>query len=235
MLALAATRFCSAARISGRRSSSADGNPGGTSGGSSCCVKSWPRTIAPGLWPSSRADLILGLLDLLLDLRDGLRGGIDQLLGLAQIEQRRDAAALPVDGQLQRFLPGGQRAPGNFQFVVQFAQMQISGGHVADQGGDHGLAVLLGAQQIRARRLRRAPQLSPDIDFERKQIERRRAQIAILRQAGTMPASGVCAVAREPVDLYGCRWRPTCGNWLERVMPRLARASSTRATASRRS
>ena len=38
-LALAAIRFCSAARISGRRSSSADGRPAGTSGGSSCSVK----------------------------------------------------------------------------------------------------------------------------------------------------------------------------------------------------
>src|ERR1700676_145078 len=36
MFALADTRFCSAANMSGRLWSNSDGNPGGTSGGNSC-------------------------------------------------------------------------------------------------------------------------------------------------------------------------------------------------------
>ncbi len=45
-----------------------------------------------GGFAQQQPDLIFGLFDLLLDHGDGLRRGVHQLLGLAQVEQRRDAA-----------------------------------------------------------------------------------------------------------------------------------------------
>jgi hypothetical protein len=63
----------------------------------------------------------------LLKHRDRLLRGIHQLLGLAQIEQRGDAAGLPVDREVQGVLAGGERGLRNFQFVVQFTQMEIIG------------------------------------------------------------------------------------------------------------
>ena len=47
-----------------------------------------------GIFRDQQADAILGLLDLLLEHRDRLRRRIDQLLGLAQVEQRGHAACL---------------------------------------------------------------------------------------------------------------------------------------------
>jgi hypothetical protein len=49
--AFAAIRSCSAWRRSGRRSSSSDGSPAGTGGGTSAC-SGWPARIGPGLRPS---------------------------------------------------------------------------------------------------------------------------------------------------------------------------------------
>src|SRR5882762_3839991 len=60
--------------------------------------------------------------------------------------------------------------------------MQVSGGDIAHQRGDYGLAVLFRAQQIRAGRLRGAAKPSPDIYFERKKTQRRLAKIAVLRR-----------------------------------------------------
>ena len=82
--------------------------------------------------------------------------------------------------KVQRILPGGERRLRNLQLVIQFAQMQVSGGDIAHQGDHHRLAVLFRAQQIRARRLRGAPKPSPDVHFERKKIQRRLTPIAIL-------------------------------------------------------
>ncbi len=64
------SRASSAARISGRRSSSADGSPAGTSGGISCSMNLRPRTTAPGFSSEQEADLVFRLLDLLLQWRE---------------------------------------------------------------------------------------------------------------------------------------------------------------------
>jgi len=93
------------------------------------------------------------------------------LLGLSQIEQSGNAARLTADRQVQRILPGGERGPRNLQLVVQLAQMQVSGGYIAHQRGHYRFAVLLRAQQIRARSLRGAPKPSPDVHLERKKIQ----------------------------------------------------------------
>ena len=51
MRAFASTMRCSAARRSGRCSSSAEGSPAGTSGGIGCSFSAMPRATAPGLRP----------------------------------------------------------------------------------------------------------------------------------------------------------------------------------------
>ena len=51
-----------------------------------------------------QADLILGLLDLLLQHGNGRSRGIHQLLRLPEIQQRRDATALPRLYETQRIL-----------------------------------------------------------------------------------------------------------------------------------
>ena len=123
---------------------------------------------------------------------------------------------------------------GDLQFVVQLAQAEVSGGHIAHQRGHDGFAVLFRAQQIGARGFGRPAQPSPDVHFKGEQIERRLPQVRFCE--GTNDAgSGSCAVARQPSGGQIPAGIRHCGNWLERVMPRLARASSTRATASRRS
>ena len=53
MAALKATSSCSVWRMSGRRSSSADGNPAGTSGACGCSVRLRPRGTGCGLFPSN--------------------------------------------------------------------------------------------------------------------------------------------------------------------------------------
>ena len=50
--AVAAVSCCSACRMSGRRSSSSEGNPAGTAGGSVCSVSARPRGIRAGFLPS---------------------------------------------------------------------------------------------------------------------------------------------------------------------------------------
>ncbi len=50
--ALAERRSCSFWRMSGRRSSSADGSPAGTSAGSNSWSREWLRVIGPGFCPS---------------------------------------------------------------------------------------------------------------------------------------------------------------------------------------
>src|SRR5262252_3771553 len=49
--ALAETSCCSACRTSGRRSSSAEGRPAGTCGGTFCSVRLAPRAMGPGFRP----------------------------------------------------------------------------------------------------------------------------------------------------------------------------------------
>ena len=89
--------------------SNAEGKPAGTSGGSSCSVRLRPRTTSPGFFPSSRLIWFSVCSICCCSSGNRFRGGAHQLFALAQIEQRGDAAALPVLDQPQRFLAGAQR------------------------------------------------------------------------------------------------------------------------------
>ena len=119
--------------MSGRRSSSDEGNPAGTSGkcGSSGQLQS-ARHIA-GVLAKQRADQILLLPDLLLDGGDGPRGVIDQLLRLAHIEQRRGAVVNQQLRESQRILVRGQGALGNVELQILRAENEICGGNARHQ------------------------------------------------------------------------------------------------------
>ena len=89
----------------------------------------------------------------------------------------------------------------DFEGVVEFAQREVRSGHVADQRSDYGLAVFLGAQEVRAGRFGGAPQPAPNIDFKRQQLHRGRSEIAILRRKkrGRQRRS---AIPGETIDLH---------------------------------
>ena len=88
------------------------------------------------------------------------------MLRLPQVQQRGDTAALTILGQAKRVLPRGQRAFGDIELIIQLPQGEVRGGHVADQRGHYRFPVLLGAEQIRARRFGGSAEPSPDVDLE---------------------------------------------------------------------
>ena len=67
-----------------------------------------------------RANQIFLLRNLSLGVGNGLGGGLDQLLGLADIQQARRATVGKGIGQLQRFLAGSQSFAGDVQFKIEF-------------------------------------------------------------------------------------------------------------------
>ena len=137
---------------------------------------------------------------LLLKLRNAFRRAVHQLLGLAQVEHRGNTVMLAVPGQGERLPARFQRAFGDLQFGVQFEQLKIIGRHLADDRGDDRLSVPVGIEQVGARGLGRAAQLSPEIEFERQQIETGFSPIAILvgdERCGQRELS----IPRQPCDL----------------------------------
>ncbi|MCG3163404.1 MAG: hypothetical protein JMDDDDMK_04810 [Acidobacteria bacterium] len=119
-----------------------------------------------------QADLVLSLLDQPLDVGDGLGRAINQLLGLAHIQHRGDAASLAHADQAQRFLTGRERPLRNLKLRVQFEQVEIGGRDVAHEGRNDGFAVLVRGEQIGARGFGSAAQPAPNVNLEREQIER---------------------------------------------------------------
>ena len=118
--------------MSGRRSSSADGRPAGTSGGCGWSTSSRPRVIGAGKVAEQHADEVLLLRDAPLDVGDGRAGAEHQLLGLAHVDQRRHAAALAHLRQLQRLLARRQRPPRDLELQVERAQPEVGVGDLAD-------------------------------------------------------------------------------------------------------
>ena len=78
--ALAAIMLASASRTSGRRSSNSEGRPAGTATGTGSSVNARPRVIGPGFSPNRMLSSIFLLLDLSLEVWNGFRGSIDELL-----------------------------------------------------------------------------------------------------------------------------------------------------------
>ncbi len=194
---------CSAARISGRRSRRAEGKPGGTSGGSCCSVSDFSAKHGIGVFPQQEADLILGLLDLPLDLPGWFprrcRPVVRAWRRSSSVETPCASRDLVSSSDSSRVCRVRLR---DFELVVQFAQCEISGGHVADQGCDHSFAIFIRTQEIGARGLGGAAQLTPDVDFERQQLQRGGSEIPILR-GQKLRGKWRGSLARQAIDLDG--------------------------------
>src|SRR5262245_13006437 len=111
-------------------------------------------------------NMILCLLDLLLQDRDGLCGRIDQLFGLPQVEHRCNPALLPHPNQFERLLSRFERASGDLERIVELPQSEISRSNFADQSRNDGLSELFSAKESGARGFGLTPQTAPCINLE---------------------------------------------------------------------
>jgi hypothetical protein len=97
-------------------------------------------------------DEILLLRYATLEIDDGRAGAEDQLLGLAHVEQRGDAAGLANLSELQRLLPGCQRTLGNLELQIERTQFEVRVGNIADDRGENSALPPLRRQQLSASR-----------------------------------------------------------------------------------
>src|SRR5438105_3406927 len=124
-----------------------------------------PARDRSGIPGEQDADEVLLLLAAALDVDDGLRGIVDELLGLADIQEGdRPLALLQLD-ELEGLLPRGECPLGNLELEIERQQLVIPAGDAGDEAGDHRLAVPLGGEQIGARRLGGATELAPEIEL----------------------------------------------------------------------
>ena len=126
--------------------------------------------------PEQQLDLVLGLFDQPLDVGNDLGGAINQLLGLAEVQQCRDATALPHLDQAERIFARRQRVPGNLQLHVQLEQVEVCGGYIAHESRDYSLSILFCKEQIRSRRFGRPPQPAPGVNFKGEQVKKDAAE-----------------------------------------------------------
>ena len=160
--AVAAASCCSACRTSGRRSISADGRPAGISGGRA--VDQRPAALDRSWIPSEQhADRVLLLFDLAPEVDDLRLRRVDELLGLADVEERRRAAAFPHFRELQRFLPGRQRASGDLELEVERLEVVVAARHLRHETGEHRAAAPLARQNLGACAFVGAAVLAPEI------------------------------------------------------------------------
>src|ERR1700722_3693903 len=122
--AFAATRTCSAWRISGRRSRSDEGRPGGTSGGSHCSTRR-PARHSVRVIAKENADGIFLLRDLALQVGDrGIRR-IKSLLCLQNVELGGHTVLEAEVGEFHRIFLSGDSFVGDLQLKVEFQQREI--------------------------------------------------------------------------------------------------------------
>ena len=185
--ALAAISCCSACRMSGRRSSKDEGSPAGTSSG-----WGWPPAFSPEqclrIFAEQNADEVLLLLNPLFKVRDGCSGGKDELLSLADIEQRGCAVIGKNLGQPERVFSRRKRLARDFQFQIQLAQLEICAGHVAHQRTDNRALCPLLCQQAGPSRLRGPPVSSPEVQFP---CRRETQLVAVVSMLGILADCGM--------------------------------------------
>ena len=183
MRALAATSCCSAARMSGRRSSNSDGSPAGTS--TRIGVRSQRATArnGAGVAAEQHAERVLELAGLTLEVGDVVGGGGQLALAPSQIELRADA--LPGAGaqDAHALAPRVDRSPADRELLVDLEQRDVARRHVAHERQQHRAPRLLGGQDVRARGFRRAREPTPQIHLER-QVERGAEDLALQEAAG---------------------------------------------------
>ncbi len=157
--------------MSGRRSSSVEGTPAGTFGSGQRVDGLAPRD---GTRVAAEQDRqrTLGLRDLRLDLRDLRRRSLVLRLRLGDGHLR----SLPVLElelvEAHRFAVGAERALRDRKLLVQAAQRDVVGGNRAHQRQDHAAPGLVGGEHVRLRRLGKAPDASPEVDFPARAEQR---------------------------------------------------------------
>ena len=108
MVALAATRLSSAARMSGRRSSNAEGRPAGMTGGSA--LRRFVEGLAAGdvtrVPAQQQAQRVLGPSDLALDVLERGTGCVEEIFGLRDVEAGGRAQVPLGSSELQTALAG---------------------------------------------------------------------------------------------------------------------------------
>ena len=121
-------------------------------------VRDGPRTFA-----QQQAQRILLLLDLLFELRNLRGGGVLQLLGLAQIGERRRSGVGQPAGEIDGLLTSLQRLLRDLQLAIQSAQLDIRRRDLLHQRhADSTLRPNL-SQQLRSRSLRLPAVESPEV------------------------------------------------------------------------
>jgi Major Facilitator Superfamily/Domain of unknown function (DUF1772) len=109
------------------------------------------------------------LLDAPLNVGDGRGRGLHQLLGLADVQRRPDAALFLDPRQPQRFLAGRQSASGDLELEGPARAAESSAGDRADHADLHGAPGPLGGKEVRAGRFRSLPIPAPEVQFPREQ------------------------------------------------------------------
>src|SRR5215472_16364550 len=86
--------------------------------------------------PNQNADEVFLLLNTPFDVGNRFSCAVDELLSLAHIKQRSCAMIGKELGQAQRVLPGGECLARDFQLQVEFPQLEISAGNIANERTD---------------------------------------------------------------------------------------------------
>ena len=92
----------------------------------------------PGCLAEEQAQVVFGLLDLLLELWDLGGGGVEELLGLANVRERSGAAGFELLGERERVLTGFEGVLCDGELGVERAELEIGGGDLLDEGDAHG-------------------------------------------------------------------------------------------------
>ena len=208
MLALAATRFCSAPRISGRRCSSAAGRSPGI-----CGAISWsmvlPRGIGPGLRAQQDRQQVFLRGDGLLELRDCRARLLRLRADLRQLRHRDHAGLVAQLEDAQRALEVARGGLRDLQLPVQRAQHDVAGSDAGHQRQHHAALALLAGIDLGLRGLGLAAHAAEQVGLparaQRHVVEREvRAQRRRHRRkalgAGAR-ARGVGAVADLRIEL----------------------------------
>src|SRR4030095_10816249 len=111
------------------------------------------------------ADGVLRLLDLPLDVGDGLGRRRDQDLGLAHVDQARHAALLAELDELERLRPRVEGAAGDEQLLVQSAEREVGGSQVRDQGRHDEAPGGVRREEIGAGGLGAAAEPAPEVEL----------------------------------------------------------------------
>ena len=110
------------------------------------------------------ADGILLLRDLPLKVRNLRGGGVHQLLGLPDVQQRADSVLLQSLRELQRFVARVESAFRDLQLEIELAQLEIGGCQIRNKSRSYFFLSPLIGEQSCPRSLGGAAILSPKIE-----------------------------------------------------------------------